>query len=159
MVVKGFSADLLGSGSPMRGLAMSAPAAPAALAPAYRLSAPVAPVQPVTPAAPSPWLMSSPVAYPTAPGSRPIGENPGLSHNLLSVLAMGQQSRYLAPPAPAPFDPYRYLPGLFGGGENLSGAAPLSRYVLPQPQRDVQITYAPRPPKWVGFDPQAWTDY
>lgn len=163
MVVKGFSADLLGSGSPMRGLAMSTPApnlsalAPApAPVPTYGIPVPVTPQQP---ASFSPWRVSGQLPVPQVPVGRPPGDNPGVGSNLLSLLQMGQQSRYLDAPAPAPFDPYRYLPGLFGGGENLSGAAPLSRYVLPQPQRDVPITYAPRPPKWVGFDPQAWTDY
>jgi hypothetical protein len=146
MVVKGFSSQIGGSGNPMRSLAMSAPAAPVALArppapapvPTYGVPVPVAPTGP---ASFNPWGVSGQLPVPSVPAGRPpmMSTGPEMPY-LLSALQMGLMSRLAAP---RQNDLSRYLPGLFGGGS----------------PGGVVMQDAPAAPKAWSFDPQQWTDY
>jgi hypothetical protein len=96
----------------------------------------------------------------------PVGTVDPAAAEMLSRLQMGWMSRYIAQTQPR--DISTYLPGLFGGGQNTSGAAPVTPYQLPAPypvSGNVPITYSSDIPYWEKgpksqyFDPQAWTDY
>jgi hypothetical protein len=180
-----------GGSNQMRALAMSAPGVPSfvppAPAPVYQMPAPVrfapAPAPSFTPP-PMPMFRQTTNTIEEASGQGyGSGDHPpfpwqlqsgrpmmsGFDSTMLATLAemqMGLMSRYLGQAQPP--DTSTYLPGLFGGGQNTSGAAPMSPYQLPAPypvSGNVPITYSSDIPYWEKgpksqyFDPQAWTDY